>query len=107
MTTAPTFRDNLRAGLTSRGIYDVTVEYNGTGKCLKSPAKTGRDDLGSEIHKDLAIQMASEAGQCNHLNGRFGALVWALSQSFPSCFDTVNHGGDSTFDSPGCGVGSN
>ena len=103
--TAPNFITQLRAALEARFIGGVTVEYNGTGACANSPAKTGRDELGLEIQKDLAIQMGNEAGQCNNLSTRFGALVDALSKSFPSCFDSVKHNGQSTFPYPGCGLG--
>jgi phage replication-related protein YjqB (UPF0714/DUF867 family) len=105
MSTAPYFKDQLLAALAARNIKDVTVEYNKTGKCAQSPAKTGRDNLGLEIHQGLAIEMAKEAYHCENLSGKFGALVDALNQSFPNCFADKRPGGNSTFSSPGCGVG--
>ncbi len=103
--TAPHFVADLQAALKSRGIYNVIVDYKGSNQCAAAPGTTGRDELGLEIHKDLAVQMGSEAGQCRDKSGRFGAFVEALCRSFSSCCNKTSHGGQATFSMPGCGVG--
>lgn len=86
-STTDKFISNMRAALVKRRITGVEVNYSKepTSVCRDSPNTTGRDELGLEITKGLAIKMAGQAEFCSDTTGEFGALWDALKLTFPYC----------------------
>jgi phage replication-related protein YjqB (UPF0714/DUF867 family) len=101
------FLSNLQSALNKRGS-SVVADYKGQGACARAPGTTGRDELGVEIQKDLAMNMATEAYRCGENTSLstsvFGAFFEALCASFPNCC-VGKSGGKTTKPTPGCGVG--
>jgi hypothetical protein len=108
-SAADSFIGNMNAALSSRGVADVVVEKKGVGACSDSPGKEGRDELGLEIKRGLALNMAADAstykcGKDTPTASAFAAFVDALQWTFPGC-TASNQASTGTNSLPSCTVG--